>query len=239
MQILTTLGLIFGYMTLWWIIALLRKRNDLADIAWGLGFILISIFSQNDLIKILVMVWGLRLAGHIYFRNQGKQEDFRYKKWREDWGKNWIWRTYLQVFLLQGGFMFLISLPIQLAGKQLNWVNFGGAIIWLVGFYFETVGDWQLTKFKQNPTNKGKILTTGLWQYTRHPNYFGEVTMWWGIWLISFNQSWWLSLLGPLTISWLILKVSGIPLLEKKYQGRKDWEEYKSKTKAFFPGLTR
>jgi len=237
MRLFIILGLIFLYMTGWFWLALLRKRNDLADIAWGLGFILISFLGQNWLIRLIVICWGLRLAGHIYLRNKNKREDFRYKKWREDWGKFWIIRSYLQVFLLQGLFMFLISLPIQLADNKIWWFNLTGLPVWLIGFYFEAVGDWQLTQFKKNPNNRGKILTTGLWQYSRHPNYFGEVMMWWGVWLISLNQNWYLSLIGPLTISWLIVKVSGIPLLEKKYEGRKDWQKYVAKTPAFWPKL--
>jgi steroid 5-alpha reductase family enzyme len=109
-----------------------------------------------------------------------------------------------------------------------------GVLVWLVGFYFEAVGDWQLKKFIKNPENKGKIMQSGLWAYSRHPNYFGEVTMWWGIWLLNFSQNWW-TVVGPMTITFLILKVSGVPLLEKKYEGNKEFEDYKKRTSIFLP----
>jgi len=240
--------LIFVYMTGWFLLALWRKRNDIADIAWGLGFVLISLimlfknpYERSTLVFFLVLLWGLRLAIHIYLRNRGKKEDFRYKKWREEWGKYFLIRTYLQVFLLQGFFMLLISLPIIAVGSGnknsgLGFIDIVGIFIWLTGFYFETVGDWQLNRFKSDPKNKGKVMKEGLWRYTRHPNYFGEVTQWWGIFLISLSVPYWhISIVGPSTISVLILFVSGIPMLEKKYLGNKEFEEYKAKTSAFFP----
>lgn len=244
--------LIFIYMNLWFLIAIIKKRNDLADIAWGLGFILITIYSLLNnpslrmiFLSILIVLWGLRLSIHILIRNRNKNEDYRYKKWREDWGKYWIIKSYFQVFIIQGLFMFLISTPIIISGisknnNSLGIVDFAGLIIWIIGFYFETIGDWQLSKFKSNPKNKGKIMKYGLWKYTRHPNYFGEVTMWWGIFLISILSGYWyISIISPLTITFLILKVSGIPMLEAKYKGNIEFEEYKNKTSAFFPLLPK
>lgn len=238
---------LFSYMTLWFVISILKKRNDLADVAWGLGFVFMSWFSLflgspkpiSSLVCLLVTIWGLRLSLHIYRRNHGKPEDSRYATWRKEW-KHFYLQSYLQVFLLQGFLLFLISLPIFF----LNFHRTGdsslllvlGFITWLFGFTFEAVSDWQLKQFIQNPQNNGKIMNQGLWHYSRHPNYFGEVTLWWGIFLISFSQTSNLfSILGPLTISTLILFVSGIPLLEKKYQGRPEYEEYKKSTSVFFP----
>lgn len=247
---LTIAVFILIYMSSWFVLSLIRHRNDLADIAWGLGFIGIAIISSfnnnfissiNNIIVVLVTLWGLRLAIHILSRNINKHEDYRYKKWREDWGKNWIIRSYLQVFLLQGFFMFLITLPIILTGfyskhSSLTWINYLGMIIWLLGFVFETIGDWQLTQFKNNPKNKGKVMKYGLWRYSRHPNYFGEVTLWWGIFLITISDLVSLiGMIGPLTITLLILKVSGIPLLEAKYVGNEEFEQYKKQTSTFFP----
>ncbi len=240
---------IFVYMTVLFLLALVRKRNDIADVGWGLGFILVDLASlwisgnvtpRKLLILALVVLWGLRLAVHIGMRNRGKKEDYRYKQWRDDWGDNWVIRSYLQVFLLQGVFMLLITFPIMLANtydvRPLGLLDAVGVMVWAIGFLFESVGDYQLTQFVRNPANKGKIMKYGLWQYTRHPNYFGEVTQWWGVFLIVLSvPNAWMGIIGPLTISFLILKVSGIPLLEKQFEGRPEWEDYKKRTSAFFP----
>jgi steroid 5-alpha reductase family enzyme len=237
------------YMSLWFIVSLIKKRNDVADIAWGLGFVLlawISYLISNDSgvrglpVVTLVSIWGLRLALHIYKRNEGKKEDYRYLLWRKEWGKWFYLRSYAQVYLLQGVLLFLIVLPVLLinksAGQTLGLLDVVGALVWLIGFFFEFVGDAQLAKFIKNPINKGKLMQQGLWRYTRHPNYFGEVAQWWGIWLIAISvPNGWLGIIGPITITVLILFVSGIPLLEKKYKGRADFEEYKKRTSMFIP----
>ncbi len=245
--------LVFTYMTLLFIVALIRKRNDIADVGWGLGFILVAISSlllngvltpRKTLILALVVIWGLRLAIHIFMRNRGKKEDYRYKQWREDWGSNWVIRSYLQVFLLQGVFMLMVTFPLMLAMtydvRPLGLLDIAGVIVWGTGFFFESVGDYQLTQFLRNPANRGKIMKYGLWRYTRHPNYFGEVTQWWGVFLIVLSvANAWMGIIGPLTISFLILKVSGIPMLEKPFEGKPEWEEYKRRTSAFFPWLPK
>lgn len=240
------LGTMFIYMTGWFVISQVLKRNDVADIAWGLGFVVLAwvlYFTrpsvQLSLATLLVTIWGIRLAVHIFIRNRGKTEDYRYKQWREEWGKWFIPRTYLQVFLLQGLLLVLISLPLVGLSKRgldsINLISFIGVLIWSVGFVFEAVGDYQLSEFIKTK-KKGEILQTGLWRYTRHPNYFGEVTQWWGIWLISYGvPCFWYLVLGPLTLTILILKVSGIPLLEKRYAGDKNYEEYKQRTSKFVP----
>lgn len=241
--------ILFIYMSFWFMLSLLKKRNDVADVAWGLGFVLMAWTSfflgqigsvRGILVGILLSVWGFRLAWYIYTRNRGKAEDYRYFEWRERWGKWFYIRSYAQVYLLQGFFLFLIVSPVLLinssTGSTLELLDFFGVVVWLVGFYFEAMGDAQLARFIKDPTNKGKLMQSGLWRYTRHPNYFGEVTMWWGIWIISLSTSYnLLSVIGPLTITFLILKVSGIPMLEEKYEGRLDFEEYKRKTSIFFP----
>lgn len=245
---------IFIYMTIMFILALGLKRNDIADVAWGLGFIITSWLVAHKFnatadiqyaVLLLVTLWGIRLAVHIFSRSKGKPEDFRYKKWRDDWGKYFVIRSYLQVFLLQGLFMLVILLPvIEILSRNgaslenLALVNTLGLVMWGIGFFFEAIGDHQLVQFKKNPANKGKIMKTGLWKYTRHPNYFGEVSMWWGIWLLTLpivSVYGWVSLIGPLTITFLILFVSGIPMLERKYEGNKEFEEYKRKTSVFVP----
>jgi steroid 5-alpha reductase family enzyme len=253
MEIWTTLGVsslvVFVFMTLMFFAALVRKRNDIADVGWGVGFILVALTSlwlngivtpRKLLVLALVVLWGLRLAIHIGMRNRGKKEDYRYKQWREDWGDNWLIRSYLQVFLLQGLFMLMITFPIMLTMtydvRPLGLLDLVGVVVWGIGFVFEAGGDYQLTRFLANPQNKGRIMKYGLWQYTRHPNYFGEVTQWWGVFLIVLSvPNAWMGIIGPLTISFLILKVSGIPMLEKPFEGKPEWEEYKRRTNAFFP----
>jgi steroid 5-alpha reductase family enzyme len=250
MNYFLTLGLVlFFYMSLWFIISILKKRNDIADVAWGLGFILMtwtSFFLSNlsydrgILVGILVTIWGLRLSWHIYSRNKGKTEDYRYLAWRKEWGNLFYLRSYFQVYFLQGIFLFLIILPVLIinkyTGSAIGILDIAGVLVWLVGFFFESVGDKQLSKFISDPLNKGKIMQSGLWAYTRHPNYFGEVLGWWGIWLIALGVSGgWLGILGPITITFLILKVSGIPLLEKKMEENPEFIEYKRKVSMFVP----
>lgn len=238
---------LFCYMSFWFVISIIQKRNDVADIAWGLGFVLmawlaffISGFSFKALlVNSLVTIWGSRLSWHIYNRNKNKSEDARYLEWRKTWNNFYI-RSYTQVFLLQGLFLYLISLPVMIVNhstvNDFGILDFVGITVWVLGFYFESTGDKQLKQFVSNPKNKGKIMDNGLWRYSRHPNYFGEVTLWWGIFImaISIPQAFF-TIIGPITITILILFVSGIPLLEKKYEGRKDFEEYKKRTSIFFP----
>lgn len=240
---------LFVYMSLWFIISFIKKRNDVADVAWGIGFVIMvwmSFFISNDsgsrgmLVGILVSVWGIRLAWHIYNRNRGKTEDYRYLAWREEWGKWFYVRSYLQVYILQGVLLFLIALPVLIintrTGGALGPLDLIGVVVWAVGFCFEVVGDAQLARFIKNPANKGRLMQSGLWAYSRHPNYFGEVTGWWGIWIIALSVPMgWVGIIGPLTITVLILKVSGIPMLEKKMEENPEFEEYKRKTSAFFP----
>ncbi|MFZ5535800.1 MAG: DUF1295 domain-containing protein [Patescibacteria group bacterium] len=238
---------LWGYMTLWYLIAIANRRNDVADIAWGMGFILIAWtafslfgFSRKAFVTdILVSIWGIRLAWHIYHRNKKKTEDSRYQEWRKTW-KYFYLRSYLQVFMLQGLLLYIIALPIifinRSASSIFGYTDFAGLLVWIIGFYFEHTADKQLATFVANPKNKGKILQSGLWRYSRHPNYFGEVTQWWGIFLIAVSlPGAWITVIGPLTITGLILFVSGVPLLEKKYEGRKDFEAYKKRTSVFIP----
>lgn len=229
-------------------LAVLLRNNGIVDIIWGLGFIVIAVVANvfgsdsyvSQLVLAYVVVWGLRLALHIGARNWGKGEDFRYAQWRRDWGSTWVLRTFFQVFLLQWLLMQLVSIPIVLGivgvMKISPWMMYLGMGLWLTGFFFEAVGDYQLTQFKKQKSSKGKLMTSGLWSLTRHPNYFGEATLWWGIALLAYGVtgSLW-SFVGPIVIDFLLLYVSGIPLLEAKYQGRADWRAYAKRTSAFFP----
>jgi len=245
----TLILVLFAYMTLWFLISVLKKRNDVADVAWGLGFVLmawVSFFLSDDpgerglLVATLVSIWGFRLAWHIHARNKGKEEDYRYLAWRNEWGKWFYPRSYIQVYLLQGMFLFLIVSPVLLinksTGNDLGTLDMIGAAVWVLGFCFEAVGDAQLARFVKNPGNTGKLMRSGLWAYTRHPNYFGEVVQWWGVWLIALAvPGGWVGVVGPVTITFLILKVSGIPMLEKKMEEHPEFREYKRRVSVFFP----
>jgi len=245
---LVTALVILSYVTAVFIVALFLKDNSIIDIFWGLGFILITlvtlwlnpyIFTRKIILNIFILIWGLRLSLYIFNRNKGKGEDFRYKNWRNTW-KYFVIRSYLQVFILQGSIMFIVALPIVFVNSaepaEISILDIIGIIIFCIGFIFETIGDQQLTHFKKNPDNKGKIITSGLWKYTRHPNYFGEALLWWGIAMmaLSYPGSWFI-LLSPLTITFLLRYISGVPMLEEKYKGREDFEAYKQKTSIFFP----
>ncbi len=240
--------LIFVHATVWFAFSLIQKRNDVADIGWGTGFIAVSVYlfftqpysSIATLIYALVTLWGLRLSIHIARRIQGKAEDFRYRTWREQWGKSFLIRSYLQVYLLQGFLMLIISLPILLASmatpQSINVYTVLGLMMWFIGFAFETIGDYQLSVFIKEKKNKDDIMQTGLWRYTRHPNYFGEVLLWWGIFIITLplqNGLW--GIISPIAITFLLLYVSGIPMLEAKYEDNTQFQAYKCKTSAFFP----
>jgi len=199
-----------------------------------------GVSARPMLITILVAVWGIRLSLYVHFRNRNKPEDFRYRKWREEWGSSFYIRSYLQVFILQSILLVLISTPViyvsSVQNPPLGYTDAVGALVWMIGFFFETVGDYQLRRFMRDPMNKGRIMTSGLWRFTRHPNYFGEVAMWWGIFLIALSVpgGWW-TIIGPATITFLILKVSGIPMLEAKYQGNPEFAAYQRRTSSFFP----
>jgi steroid 5-alpha reductase family enzyme len=236
------------YITAWFLIAQSWHRNDVADVAWGFGFLLVAITSlllhepagRPLLVTALVAVWAIRLSLHVHFRNRGKPEDFRYRKWREEWGSSFYIRSYLQVFVLQSILLVLVSTPViyvsSVRNPPLAYSDVVGVLVWMIGFFFEAVGDHQLRRFIGNPLNKGRIMTSGLWRFTRHPNYFGEVIVWWGIFLIALSApGGWRSIIGPATITFLILKVSGIPMLEAKYRGNPQYEAYQRRTSSFFP----
>ncbi len=249
--------LVLIYFCILFVIAQIKENNSIVDIGWGLGFVLISLYTIiYSLIKettdvytlavtTAVILWGLRLFLYIGIRNIGKPEDYRYVEMREKWGdKHPRVHAFFRVFMAQAGFTLIVSAPIYII--YLNNINYSvwwliaGAIIFLIGLFFEGVGDYQLKEFIKKPENKGKIMTSGLWKYTRHPNYFGEVTIWWGIWIMIIASSWgFIATVSPLTITFLLLFVSGIPMLEKKFRDRLDFQEYMKKTSAFFPWFSK
>lgn len=248
-MILEAIGLIFLYFLMFFIYGTLKKNNSVVDFGWGMGFVLVSFYTMlrmgnwglvSLITTLLATLWGGRLFYHIFKRNHGKAEDFRYANWRKEWGKWVIPRAFFQVYMLQGAFMFAIAFPIvwihEKVDQTLSLWGLLGFLIWLLGYYFEVVGDAQLAAFKKNPVNKGKLMTSGLWQYTRHPNYFGEATMWWGIWILGMSVgNSWISILSPLIITFLLRFVSGVPMLEKAMLHREGYENYAKRTNVFVP----
>jgi steroid 5-alpha reductase family enzyme len=247
------LPVIFGlwvYMTCLYCVALYLKNNGVADIGYGIGFTVVAYLSaaqttlslHKSIILVLVTLWAVRLALRIFRKNYGKSEDFRYKAWRDSWGATFWWRSYLQVYMLQGLIILIVSSPLVVAilegnTEVLNSLFVGGVLLWIIGFVCESLADYQLDSFIKNPENKGKIMTVGLWKYSRHPNYFGESLMWVSLWLVAISLSHvaLFTVISPLLITYLLLYVSGVPLLEKRWEGRADWEEYKKKTSVFVP----
>ena len=239
--------LVLAYASFWYIVSLILKRNDIADVAWGLGYVLLCVYlyftlpssNLSKLVYLLVCIWGLRLSIHIGARNIKKSEDFRYEKWRKEWGKTFYWRSFLQVYLLQGLILLVISTPITLvayAGGNITWLSYVGLMVWLFGFIYQAVADYQLKQFKKKENKQTRFLQTGLWKYSRHPNYFGEILMWCGIaTMVLLTGYGWVGLISPITITYLLLYVSGVPMLEKRYEGNTEFEAYKARTPAVFP----
>jgi steroid 5-alpha reductase family enzyme len=192
------------------------------------------------LLLAMVSLWGVRLGGHLTWRNWGKEEDSRYASMREKHGSKFPIVSLFTVFGLQGLLIWLIGLPLQVGiARDQAWpaAVVVGLILWIVGFLFESVGDFQLARFKSNPANKGQVMNRGLWRYTRHPNYFGDFLVWWGFYLVAAQpSSWWYTIIGPLLMSFLLLRVSGVRLLESSLRSRVEgYEEYVRRTSAFFP----
>jgi steroid 5-alpha reductase family enzyme len=234
--------------TLVWSASLWRRDVSIVDLFWGVGFILIGwrTLSAADasplsyLLVAMVTLWGLRLSGYLTWRNWAKSEDSRYARMRERGGK-WFPLTSLAiVFWLQALLTWIVALPLQtgiLTSGEIGPLAVAGAVVWLVGLAFETIGDYQLARFKADPANRGKVMNRGLWHYTRHPNYFGDFLVWWGIYFASTQAGfvWW-AVIGPLVMSVLLLRVSGVTLLESSLKSRLDgYDEYVRRTNAFFP----
>ena len=250
---LTAAAAVFVTMAALFLLAQSLRNNSIVDIGWGFGFIVVvgALFARNPVLfpaKVLltacIVVWGLRLSIHLFRRNAGRPEDFRYAAMRKKWGKRAPLKSFFFIFMLQGLLMLAVSLPATVLfgspARPLAATDIAGAFVFLAGFLFEIVGDAQLAAHVRDLRNKGKLMTKGLWSITRHPNYFGEALLWWGIGLIALSSPWgWAALIGPVTITCLLLFVSGVPLLGKKYAGRPDWEEYKKRTPKFFPRFPR
>lgn len=245
---------VLGLMTVLWLISLAIKNSSIVDIFWGAGFVLVGwlyyflapdgFIVRKFLIAALATIWGLRLSIHIFLRNKGKAEDFRYQKWRKENGAKWWWKSFFQVFLLQGLLMWLISMPLLAAQyyggvDRLTVFDYMGIVLWAIGFLFEAAGDLQLAQFLKDPANRGTVMRSGVWHYTRHPNYFGDSTQWWGFYLIALAAGGWWTILSPVVMTYLLTKVSGVALLEKTMSTRPGYREYAEVTSAFIPWFPR
>lgn len=241
------------FMSLMFFVSRIAKRTDIVDAAWGPAFVVAAFtaFMQNPydlavglnsqtLVTILVTVWAVRLSFTITKRLLKKPEDARYVNLRKQWKGNETTNTYLRIFVVQAALVTLIAsavIHINLSEPAVLGVYaLVGLWVWAIGFCFEAIGDWQLQKFLSDPKNKGKLMTQGLWRYTRHPNYFGEATMWWGIFIIALGTPYgWLGVVTPVVITYLLLYVSGVPMTEKAFEGKPGWAAYKKRTNKFFP----
>jgi steroid 5-alpha reductase family enzyme len=243
-----TAGVTLGAMTLLWLASLARRDASIVDVWWGLGFVVIATVAHRygpgaaraDLVLAMVALWGLRLAGYLLWRNWGAEEDRRYQAMRRAWGERFWWVSYATVFLLQGALMWIVSLPAQhaLASTQpLGALDVLGVGVFAVGLGFESIGDAQLARWKADPANAGRVMDRGLWRYTRHPNYFGDFLVWWGVWLVAAAAPGGLwTAVGPAIMSLLLMRVSGVPLLERSLARRRPgYDAYRRRTSAFFP----
>jgi steroid 5-alpha reductase family enzyme len=260
-------SVVVASMLVLWVVSLLVRNASIVDLFWGFGFVVIAWVTWLALsdgavwfvtigsgetaaartswgrpvtILVLVTVWGLRLTAYLSWRNIGKGEDFRYAAMRDHWGGRFALISLGTVFLLQGALMWVVSLPVQ-AGMfeagTLGVIAFAGIALWVAGMVFETVGDWQLARFKSDPANMGRVMDRGLWAYTRHPNYFGDFCVWWGIWLVALTPATWWTAVGPAVMTFLLLRFSGVANLEKTITTRRPgYAEYVKRTNAFFPG---
>jgi steroid 5-alpha reductase family enzyme len=242
---------VFALVTGLWLLSLALRDSSIVDVFWGAGFVVIAavaavradvaLHDRGWLLLAMVTLWGMRLAGYLLGRNWGRGEDFRYRAWREQAGPSWWWRSYGRVFLLQGAVMWVVAAPLVAVlglGDQpgLGWLDAVGLVVWAVGFFFEAVGDWQLATFKADPANSGRVLSWGVWRYTRHPNYFGDAAVWWGFFGLAAAAGGWWTAFSPVLMTVLLLRVSGVTLLETTLAERKaGYRDYIASTSPFIP----
>ncbi len=248
---LTALAAVLGMMTLVWVVSVIDRDASIIDIFWGIGFVVAAwiyfYFTEAETIRRylvagLVTLWGLRLSIYIFWRNWGKGEDYRYQAMRAKNPKLFPWLSLVTVFWLQAALCWAISIPLLQAQRattpqSLIWLDWLAILFFVIGFAFEAGGDLQLALFKRDPQNKGKVLDRGFWRYTRHPNYFGDAMVWWSFFLFAAAApgSLW-TVYSPILMTVLLLRVSGVALLEKGLQETKPaYRDYVERTSAFFP----
>jgi len=238
------------FFSAFFVLAVVRKNNGLKDIGWGLGFVLSGNYAlyisgnynlRSILITLIVIIWGLRLTYHLFKRNWNKEEDYRYAKWRESWDHFYL-KSFFRIFMLQAVLLFIIASPIyKVVTSNFNGLtatDYIGLFVWIAGFAFEYLADKQLAEFKRRDEEEkdGHVMKEGVWKYSRHPNYFGETLIWWGVYIITLSvQGGWKFIYSPLVITLLLLFVSGVPLLEKRYADDEEYQKYAEKTNKFFP----
>jgi steroid 5-alpha reductase family enzyme len=240
---------LYIYIFIAFLVGTAKKDNSIMDIFYGGGFIVVAWTSfilnwnfglRQIIVTILVTIWGFRLSIYVLIRNWGKGEDKRYQNMRERWGNNVIVNSLLRIYFFQGLVIFIVSFPVSYINISINtslwFLDYIGIFVWIIGFLFESVGDFQLYNFLRKPENQGKVFDKGLWRYTQHPNYFGEVTQWWGIYIIALGVPWGiLTFFGPLLINYMIINVSGVKLLNKRFEGDSEYARYKRRTSQFIP----
>lgn len=248
---LTGLAALAVFAAAGWVLSVFRSNVDHVDSQWSLMFLLAMLVyagtvpetQRGRLLLVLVAIWAIRLSVYLTARNWGHPEDRRYQAIRRRNTPGFAFSSLYRVFLMQAALAWVISLPLlgaALGRTELGWLDWAGVALWVVGVVFETMGDWQLARFKRDPANRGKVLDSGLWRYTRHPNYFGDFCVWWGFFLIALSAGGWWSVIGPLLMSFMLLKVSGVALLEKDIgERRPDYQAYIRRTNAFFPAPPR
>jgi len=251
---------LFLYIIIAFVVGTVKKNNGIMDIFYGPAYIVVggmsllmsmllngSISYRQIVILTLIIIWAVRLASYLYVRNQGKPEDYRYQALRKRWKTNIPLKSFLKIYLFQGILIFLISIPVWFVNISYNppitspfdinsitmWL---GTIFWVIGFLFETIGDFSLYAFKKNPENKGKIMDKSVWRYTQHPNYFGETLMWWSIFIIALAVPFgFITFIGPAYLTFQIIKVSGVVLLNKRFRGNDEYADFKKRTSSFIP----
>lgn len=248
---LVTLLAVVSQMLLLWIFASIRRDVSVVDSFWGLGFVAVAWIAcwwntateyRPLLLATLTSAWGIRLSLYLGWRNWGRPEDRRYAGMRARHGPRFVWESLWTVFLLQAVVLWFVSLPIQVAMSKnwstgWKWLDIVGIALWMLGSFFEAVGDSQLARFKSRPENAGRVMNRGLWRYTRHPNYFGDFCVWWGLYAIAAagGAAW--TIASPMLMSLLLLRISGVPLLESTITERRpEYAAYRAQTNAFFPG---
>ena len=248
--LLASLGCLIGIMVVLWLISLLRRDASIIDPFWGTGFVIVAwlAYALNQatgprplLLAGLTTVWGLRLSLYLLWRNWNHGEDRRYAAMRAHHGANFAWVSLFTVFLLQAAILWFVAFPLQAAlasriSPPLTWLDALGIGIWTLGFLFESVGDLQMARFQADPQNAGRVMDRGLWRYTRHPNYFGDFCIWWGLYLLAAPAGAAWTIGSPIIMSVLLMKVSGVTLLESTITDRRpDYAAYKARTSSFFP----